>query len=181
MEIWMVTRYNKNNSAETVTRLFYDKDVAFEFVRRDNARFSSTLNDDFNEEGRIGYSGTGSKFVYHVNLMPVYETYNSIKKPNSVKKTDLYPFWTSWWTSVYPFGEDDEDTVIIFPAKMWVSGTKETLTEGKKMYSVCALIKASDEAEVWEIVGKVFPDYDERFCTQKDVNFQESDLGDRFR
>ena len=179
--IWMVIRYNKNIVSDPVIRLFYDKAVAFEFVKRDNARFSSVLDNDFDKDGLIGYSGSGWKYVYHVNLTPIYETHNSIKKPTLAEPKILYPFWTSWWTSIYPYEEYEDDTTVNFPAKIWVSGQKGALDEDKEMYSLCALIKAHSEQEVWKIVSKGFPDYEERFCTQKDLDFQENDLGDRFK
>lgn len=108
-------------------------------------------------------------------------------------------FWASWWSGNY---EDEGCTIP--PFKFWVSGQKcrpkHGLTDeqfvtykhlededdienflaenGKDDCSICAVIDAENIDAVWELVATHFPDYEERFCEEKPLDFTP---GDRFR
>jgi len=70
-------------------------------------------------------------------------------------------FWVSWWGGAA--GDcrpllDDAET----PA--WgCSGERDT----EPQFSLCAVIDASTEAQVWEQVKRCWPEYVQRFCERK--------------
>jgi hypothetical protein len=43
--------------------------------------------------------------------------------------------------------------------------------------SICAVIDAENEEQIWRIVGKHFPDYESRFCSPREPGYKP---GDRF-
>ncbi len=49
---------------------------------------------------------------------------------------------------------------------------------GKDDCTICAVVDAEDEAAVWELVKKHFPDYEQRFI---EVHPSDWAPGDRFR
>jgi hypothetical protein len=108
-------------------------------------------------------------------------------------------FWVSWWTGNYA-----DEGCTKPPFKFWVSGQKERLKYGlsEKMYarylkliqkiistdnfldkharddcSICAVIDAESETDVWKLVSKHFPDHVQRFCEEKALDWKP---GDRF-
>lgn len=74
-------------------------------------------------------------------------------------------FWISWWTDVCE--------VDGIPFEYWITGYRGDADT----CSICAIINTNSEDQAWEIVGKYFPDYEERFCDEKGLDFNP---GDRF-
>jgi hypothetical protein len=114
------------------------------------------------------------------------------------KKSNRY--WVSWWSGNY-----EEEGCKAPPFDFWVSGQRERRRNGlsqeqydfsltirdedeydnyidkyaKDDCSICALIDASGEEEIWQEVAKYFPDYEQRFCEQKDADYSPG-AGGRF-
>ena len=107
-------------------------------------------------------------------------------------------FWTSWWSGYYA-----DEGCTTPPFTIWVTGYRdrdnfgmtaeqyaiyETIEPGDAAYayvdehardncSICALIEAEDEKDVWLLVQKHFPDYEERFCNARPDNFDPREGG----
>jgi len=62
-------------------------------------------------------------------------------------------YWVSWWCPAF---KDWPKA----PWKFWKGGE---IYDGTQ-FSICALIPAVDEDDVWKQVAKSFPNYEERFC-----------------
>lgn len=83
-------------------------------------------------------------------------------------------FWVSWWTSI------DPENV---PFDNWVSGYRcrpgadDDDDDAWDNASVCALIDADDEDQIWDAIEKLYPDYEERFCEEREADYTP---GDRF-
>ena len=107
-------------------------------------------------------------------------------------------FWTSWYSGNYA-----DEGCTKPPFEFWVSGQKERQNYGlsdelyeqyskimseakadkfldkhsKDDCSICAVIDAENEDEVWKLVAIHFPDYDQRFCDEREKDFNP---GSRF-
>lgn len=80
-------------------------------------------------------------------------------------------FWASWWTSNH-VKRNCKKT----PFKYWVSGTRDIDDSIiKDEQSLCAVIECGSEAELWKGIGKYFPDFEIRFCDERDSNWTPSD------
>jgi len=76
-------------------------------------------------------------------------------------------FWVSWWAKT-----DDVET----PFDYWVSGSRSSKGDWDfDEWSVCAVIDAESEAEVWRGVGRYFPGYEPRFCDEKGPGYAPND------
>lgn len=91
-------------------------------------------------------------------------------------------FWVSWWSDA----EVEEDAI---PFDYWISGWKFkpgmnpfNMPDGDDgeglVPSICAVIDAESEDAVWGGVSKFFPDYEVRFCEERDDDYSP---GDRFQ
>lgn len=104
-------------------------------------------------------------------------------------------FWVSWWSGNYA-----DEGCTKPPFKFWVSGQKERVGYGltnlqleefhklknddecdayldensKDDCSICAVIDADSEADIWVTVLKHFPDYVLRFCDETAPDFTPS-------
>jgi len=111
---------------------------------------------------------------------------------------------TRYWISWYSGGYEDEGCIEEPPFQHWWTGQRERPncglsdekyaeylkiedederfafldTYGKSDGTVCAAVDANSEDEIWEVVGKYFPDYKVRFCEERDSSWSP---GDRFR
>ena len=107
-------------------------------------------------------------------------------------------FWASWWSGYHA---DEGCTAPFF--QVWISGSKGRANDGltaellakanaiededeydafidehaKDDVSICALIDAESEDQIWEVVAKHFPDYVVRFCEERPIDYNP---GDRF-
>lgn len=85
----------------------------------------------------------------------------------------IHRYWVSWWSGYYISEGCTEP-----PFKVWISGSKERQDGSQKDdLSICAVIDAENENEIWQVVKKHFPDYKGRFCIEKPDDFSP---GDRF-
>lgn len=89
-------------------------------------------------------------------------------------------YWVSWWSGYY---DDEGCTEPLF--QIWISGQRNRVKDGKidnkrNECSICAVIDAESEDEIWEVVKKHFPDMEERFCELRDFDYDPS-VGGRFR
>lgn len=108
-------------------------------------------------------------------------------------------YWISWWSGGYA----DEGCVEEPPFTYWWSGQRERPNEGLtdeqyKIYkaiededraytfldafgksdgSACACVDAESEDEVWEVIGKYFPDYEQRFIEERAADYDPSEGG----
>lgn len=74
-------------------------------------------------------------------------------------------FWASWYSEQEP---DD------IPFQFWITG--QTMNE-PPAWTYTALFDVESEEKAWEQVASVFSDYQERFISEKDADWQP---GDRF-
>lgn len=85
-------------------------------------------------------------------------------------------YWVSWWSGYY-----EDEGCSQPPFQMWISGQRDRVNSDpdseRDEASCCAVIDANSEAEIWAVVAKHFPDYEQRFCTEREDDFKP---GDRF-
>lgn len=81
-------------------------------------------------------------------------------------------FWVSWWSGYY---EDEGCTKP--PFQVWISGSRNR-DEERDEVSLCAVVDASSEGQVWNAVKRHFPDFEMRFCDE--VSNDWSPPRDRF-
>jgi hypothetical protein len=90
-------------------------------------------------------------------------------------------FWVSWISGNY-FDEGCTHP----PIQYWLSGQmdrrahlpqKDSNGEEKDDCTLCAVIDAESEDEVWQNIAKYFPDYAERFIEERAPDYEP---GDRF-
>jgi hypothetical protein len=87
---------------------------------------------------------------------------------------ELMRYWCSWWSSM----EQDKGCTEP-PFQHWISGYRAS--QGDASYdecSICAVIDAESEAQVWQAVARHFPDHEQRFCNPRTADWTP---GDRFR
>ena len=108
-------------------------------------------------------------------------------------------YWISWYSGGY----EDEGCVDEPPFQYWWSGSRfrpnyglsdEKFSEylkienkedtyafldkhGRSDGTACAMVEAENTDEIWQVVGKYFPDYKERFCEECEPSTVP---GDRF-
>ena len=83
-------------------------------------------------------------------------------------------YWVSWWSGLY-----EDEGCSKPPFQVWVSGYRERRSGAKDQdeCSMCAVIESDSKDEIWEVVEKYYPDYEERFCEERESDFVP---GDRF-
>ena len=94
-------------------------------------------------------------------------------------------YWVSWWSG--NVCQEDKQTEDLYedegcsepPFQVWVSGQRErkNFFGDRDECSMCAVIDSESEDRIWEVVEKHYPDYEERFCEERESNFEP---GDRF-
>ncbi len=81
-------------------------------------------------------------------------------------------FWASWYSGNYA-----DEGCTKPPFKFWVSGQAsrrqefpQTFSDGREKddCTICASIDANNEEDVWKLVSKHFPDYNQRFINRVD-------------
>lgn len=109
-------------------------------------------------------------------------------------------YWISWYSGYYA-----DEGCTTPPFQVWITGSRQRPNEGltpelharyqallladedeadeflnehsKDTATICAMVDAKSEDEIWQVVGKHFPDYERRFLEpQKD----DAVTGDRF-
>jgi hypothetical protein len=109
----------------------------------------------------------------------------------------------TYWISWYSGGYEDEGCVDEPPFQYWWSGQAERPnygltdeqhaayllleeeddadnfldTHSRSDGTACAMVEAESVDEIWQVVGKYFPDYRERFCNERAHGVA---VGDRF-
>ncbi len=72
-------------------------------------------------------------------------------------------YWVSWWSGYY---EDEGCTKP--PFQSWISGERDRHNADpdseRNEVSLCAVIDADSEVDIWRVVAKHFPDHEQRFC-----------------
>jgi hypothetical protein len=82
-------------------------------------------------------------------------------------------YWVSWYSGYY-----SDEGCSGPPFQVWISGcTDRNDASGRDVCTMCAVIDATDEKAIWEVVAKHFPDYRPRFCETRADNYRP---GDRF-
>ena len=81
-------------------------------------------------------------------------------------------YWISFWTGNYA-----DEGCAKPPFTVWNSGERER-DDDRTEVSLCAVVDANDEDEIWEAVFEYFPDFNIRFCHIKPDDFVPG--GDRF-
>lgn len=77
-------------------------------------------------------------------------------------------YWVSWWSS-YHINKGCTKP----PFQVWISGERGKSAEDDMLedVSLCAVIDAESEQQIWDAVKKHFPDYEERFCNAVEADF----------
>lgn len=79
-------------------------------------------------------------------------------------------FWVSWWSSNHI-----DDGCTAPPVQYWVSGERARDDDCRDYdQSMCAVIDAKSEADIWAMVKRHFPDYEARFCNLVAPDFEPS-------
>jgi len=109
------------------------------------------------------------------------------EKDKQVEEKKLKRYWVSWYSGYY---EDEGCTKP--PFQVWISGQAERRSHLPQKFenfkgdeednekddcTICAVIDAESEEEIWESVKKHFPDYEERFIKEREPDYVP---GDRF-
>lgn len=90
-------------------------------------------------------------------------------------------WWVSWWSGNYA-----DEGCSAPPFQFWDSGHRSrsgiprVITESTVLrdeMSLCAVVDAGYESEIWEVVFAHFPDAERRFCHKRPSDFMP---GDRF-
>lgn len=90
-----------------------------------------------------------------------------VEKPKEGKQMKRY--WVSWWT-----GNFADEGCTEPPFQSWCSGYRDR-TDDRDQESLCAVIDAENEEQIWQAIHKYFPDYEERFCELVEKDFEPSD------
>lgn len=90
-------------------------------------------------------------------------------------------FWVSWISGNYA-----DEGCTAPPFQFWRTGQMERRTHLPQVFddqtvkddcTLCAVIDAESEEEIWPVIAKHFPDYAQRFCAPRADDYQP---GDRF-
>ena len=81
-------------------------------------------------------------------------------------------FWVSWWST-----NSMNAGCTKPPFDFWVSGERYPEDRLPEL-SLCAHLDGEDQAEVWQLVERHFPDYEKRFIIPKPADWTPD--GDRF-
>ncbi|MBN1535212.1 MAG: hypothetical protein JW908_00665 [Anaerolineales bacterium] len=85
------------------------------------------------------------------------------KLSQETQPEELKRYWVSWWSRT--------EGRKVPPFQTWISGEREK-SEGVYEQSLCAVIDAESEAEIWKAVKKHFPDYEQRFCESREMGWR---------
>jgi len=88
------------------------------------------------------------------------ETGKQENEPEEMKR-----YWVSWWSGNY---ENEGCSKPVF--QVWVSGERDREAGGTEL-SLCAVIDAHNEAEIWTAINKHFPDCELRFCEIREAGW----------
>ncbi len=107
-------------------------------------------------------------------------------------------YWISWYSGYYA-----DEGCTTPPFQVWITGSRQRPNDGltpeqlskyqafdneddadefldehsRDTATICAMVDAESEDEIWEVVGKHFPDYEQRFIEE----WKAGDVpGDRF-
>lgn len=75
-------------------------------------------------------------------------------------------YWVSWVSGYY-----SDEGCSKPPYPVWITGQLERPAGLRSDCTICAVIQAENEEEVWNSVAKHFPDYQTRFIIEKDSNW----------
>lgn len=76
-------------------------------------------------------------------------------------------YWVSWWSGNYA-----SEGCTKPPYQVWDSGSRDrNHANGGDEMSLCAVIDANSESDIWKSVSKHFPDYEARFCTPVEADY----------
>lgn len=92
------------------------------------------------------------------------------------------PPFTYWWTGSrdrHNHGLTDEQYAILLTIEDTDKYYAFLDTFGKSDGTACACIDAESEDEIWTVIGKYFPDYEQRFIEEREFNYDPS-VGGRF-
>lgn len=79
-------------------------------------------------------------------------------------------YWVSWWSGYYA-----DEGCTAPPFQVWISGSRErAASDGRDEISLCAVIDAESEKQIWTAVSCHFPDYEPRFCNEMPDGWQPS-------
>lgn len=82
-------------------------------------------------------------------------------------------FWVSWWTGNYA-----DEGCTKPPFQVWNSGSRDRAGDNERDdISMCAVIDAESETQIWDAIKSHFPDYEMRFCHERESDWTP---GDRF-
>lgn len=105
-------------------------------------------------------------------------------------------FWISWYSGYYA-----DEGCTTPPFQVWISGSRGRPNDGmtdeqhahylaiedadeadeyyekhaKDTATICALVDAESEDDIWPVVAKHFPDYQQRFCEEPGAGWTPSD------
>lgn len=77
---------------------------------------------------------------------------------------EINRYWVSWWSGFY-----ENEGCTLPPFQIWISGHRDR-SDGQTEVSICTMIDAECECEIWKVVDQHFPDYEERFCDKRRNN-----------
>lgn len=82
-------------------------------------------------------------------------------------------YWVSWYSGYYI-----SEGCTKPPFQIWESGYRERNDDTMKTdLTLCAVIDANSEDEIWQVIERHFPDYEYRFCEPRELDYMP---GDRF-
>ena len=84
---------------------------------------------------------------------------------------ELNRYWVSWY-SAYLIDEGCTKP----PFQIWISGTREREDEIEEC-TICSVIDAESEDQLWNVIQKHFPDCEKRFCKKVEKDYKP---GNRF-
>lgn len=90
----------------------------------------------------------------------------------AVDTRPLTRWWVSWWSGNYA-----HEGCTVPPFQYWTSGYRERAEGTYDDCSLCAVIDAHDENEIWKVVELHFPNCERRFCDPCEPGWEP---GDRF-
>ena len=86
-------------------------------------------------------------------------------------------WWVSWWSGNYA-----DEGCTAPPFQVWESGSRDRNDDSDRDdVSLCAVVDAADEAAIWRVVARHFPDYEPRFCNEREADWQPNDRFPGFR
>ena len=76
-------------------------------------------------------------------------------------------YWVSWYSGNYA-----DEGCTAPPFTYFTSGYRDRNDDSERDdCTICALIEAEDTKDIWELVEKHFPDYQERFCDECEADW----------